>query len=336
MPLSFSLSHWWPARRNIPALRPAALLQTHKSRPTCLILNTEDTAQHNVLLRTIKRQFPNQTLPVLSLHDFLSDSAHNTLSHQLKLWQKAALREIRLIPVCLLTEEKPLRTKRWFSRPAQTRFQMGQPILFDLTASAQQTALSEATFELLATLKSRFDKLRTFSLTPSEPDRETFISAVLKQERVQLEMLHMARTQGIDSTAVRRQAHRLLDSIAANPNATTVRILAPLMNRAWRTLCESIEVRGMERLLSIPKNHQMVFVPCHRSHLDYLLLNWTLYQNGLPLPYVAAGDNLNMPIVGRLLQQAGVDSNDHRNSSDIILICMSAFDETSKADFYAG
>jgi len=37
-----------------------------------------------------------------------------------------------------------------------------------------------------------------------------------------------------------------------------------------------------------------------------------------------------------ILKKATVDSNDHCNSSDNILICMSTFDETSKASFYAG
>lgn len=36
------------------------------------------------------------------------------------------------------------------------------------------------------------------------------------------------------------------------------------------------------------------------------------------------------------LREAAVDSNDHCNSSTNILICMSTFDETSKANFYTG
>ncbi|KAB5540225.1 acyltransferase-domain-containing protein [Coniochaeta sp. 2T2.1] len=49
----------------------------------------------------------------------------------------------------------------------------------------------------------------------------------------------------------------------------------------------------------------IVFLPCHRSHVDYVSLQLICYRLGLALPVVVAGDNLNMPIVGSFLQHAG-------------------------------
>jgi glycerol-3-phosphate O-acyltransferase len=49
----------------------------------------------------------------------------------------------------------------------------------------------------------------------------------------------------------------------------------------------------------------VVYVPCHRSHIDYLLLSYVLYKNGLMPPHIAAGINLNMPIVGPILRRGG-------------------------------
>lgn len=49
----------------------------------------------------------------------------------------------------------------------------------------------------------------------------------------------------------------------------------------------------------------LVFVPCHKSHIDYLVVSYVLYRLGIALPHIAAGDNLNMPFVGWVLRHNG-------------------------------
>ncbi|MCW0468625.1 1-acyl-sn-glycerol-3-phosphate acyltransferase [Vibrio chagasii] len=34
--------------------------------------------------------------------------------------------------------------------------------------------------------------------------------------------------------------------------------------------------------------HEIVYVPCHRSHMDYLLLSYVLYHEGMVPPHIAA------------------------------------------------
>ncbi|CAL3971465.1 unnamed protein product [Diplocarpon coronariae] len=54
------------------------------------------------------------------------------------------------------------------------------------------------------------------------------------------------------------------------------------------------------------KNKQsIIFLPCHRSHVDYVSMQLICYRLGLGLPTVVAGDNLNFPVVGSFLQHAG-------------------------------
>jgi len=53
------------------------------------------------------------------------------------------------------------------------------------------------------------------------------------------------------------------------------------------------------------KKHSIIFLPCHRSHVDYVSLQLICYRLGLALPTVVAGDNLNFPVVGPFLQHAG-------------------------------
>lgn len=53
------------------------------------------------------------------------------------------------------------------------------------------------------------------------------------------------------------------------------------------------------------KKQSIIFLPCHRSHVDYVSLQVICYRLGLALPTVVAGDNLNFPLIGPFLQHAG-------------------------------
>ena len=49
----------------------------------------------------------------------------------------------------------------------------------------------------------------------------------------------------------------------------------------------------------------LIFLPCHKSHVDYLVISWVFWKLGIALPHIAAGDNLNLPGVGWVLKQGG-------------------------------
>ncbi|KID76529.1 Dihydroxyacetone phosphate acyltransferase [Metarhizium brunneum] len=53
------------------------------------------------------------------------------------------------------------------------------------------------------------------------------------------------------------------------------------------------------------KKQSIIFLPSHRSHVDYVSLQLICYRLGLTLPIVVAGDNLNIPLLGSFLQHAG-------------------------------
>ncbi|KAJ5200157.1 Glycerol-3-phosphate O-acyltransferase [Penicillium cf. griseofulvum] len=53
------------------------------------------------------------------------------------------------------------------------------------------------------------------------------------------------------------------------------------------------------------KKQSIVFLPCHKSHVDYVSLQLICYRLGISLPVIVAGDNLNIPLLGSFLQHAG-------------------------------
>lgn len=82
-----------------------------------------------------------------------------------------------------------------------------------------------------------------------------------------------------------------------------------LLTRAYH---QGIHVSSEEvlRLRSVAeesskKKHSIIFLPCHRSHVDYVSLQVICYRLGIALPTVVAGENLDLPILGSFLQHAG-------------------------------
>ncbi|KAK4054685.1 hypothetical protein OIO90_003497 [Microbotryomycetes sp. JL221] len=53
------------------------------------------------------------------------------------------------------------------------------------------------------------------------------------------------------------------------------------------------------------KKQSLLILPCHKSHIDYLTISWLFFRCGLSLPHIVAGSNLNMPVVGPMLQKCG-------------------------------
>ena len=70
------------------------------------------------------------------------------------------------------------------------------------------------------------------------------------------------------------------------------------MRWVFNRIYDGIELNHAERLHEVAKDKEIIYVPCHRSHFDYLLLGYIVYEEGLHLPHIAAGINLNLPIVG--------------------------------------
>lgn len=67
---------------------------------------------------------------------------------------------------------------------------------------------------------------------------------------------------------------------------------------------EFLELRRVAEYCA-QKKYSMIVLPCHKSHIDYLVISYIFFRMGLALPHIAAGDNLDMPVVGKALKGAG-------------------------------
>ncbi|MFH0408624.1 glycerol-3-phosphate 1-O-acyltransferase PlsB, partial [Klebsiella quasipneumoniae] len=79
-----------------------------------------------------------------------------------------------------------------------------------------------------------------------------------------------------------------------------------ILGFTWNRLYQGINVHNAERVRQLAHDgHEIVYVPCHRSHMDYLLLSYVLYHQGLVPPHIAAGINLNFWPAGPIFRRLG-------------------------------
>lgn len=104
---------------------------------------------------------------------------------------------------------------------------------------------------------------------------------------------------------LRRVARRHFEGMAANYQSIYISFFELVLNRIWRRMFSDIRWTGVERVAEKLKQHPIVLVPCHRSHLDYLLLSYIFHRNHLSPPHIAAGDNLAFWPLGPIFRGAG-------------------------------
>jgi len=154
-------------------------------------------------------------------------------------------------------------------------------------------------------LRVHFRQRRIASLGPDQSHRRMLIDHVLADTRVREAISADAENSSKSHARIAEQARRYAYEIAADVSYPTVRILHRLLTRLWNELYDGVQTDGVERLEAVADGREIVYVPCHRSHIDYLLLSYILYMHGFSLPHIAAGINLNLPFVGGLLRRGG-------------------------------
>ncbi|MGK5093793.1 1-acyl-sn-glycerol-3-phosphate acyltransferase [Deltaproteobacteria bacterium TL4] len=103
----------------------------------------------------------------------------------------------------------------------------------------------------------------------------------------------------------RNPARSQLKEIVANPSPGTAYLLLFVLKFIWNRIFSGVEVRGLEENRQEYQGKTLIYMPCHRSHLDSGLLSYIVHQHNFPLPHAIAGDNLNIPIVGNILKRCG-------------------------------
>jgi glycerol-3-phosphate O-acyltransferase len=199
------------------------------------------------------------------------------------------------------------RTRKFFAtvlHGRNTLLRYSQPLA--LSSIAQEGLEPALAFRKVSRiLRVHFRQRRAATVGPDLSHRRTLARQVLLSPGVRRAIDIEAGDDPKKREAAARKVQDYVHEIAADISFPTIRIMVRVLRRLWHQIYDGIELSHIERLHDVAKEKVIVYAPCHRSHFDYLLLSYICYEQGLQLPHIAAGINLNMPVVGPILRRGG-------------------------------
>ena len=164
--------------------------------------------------------------------------------------------------------------------------------------------------QLRGELIARIDEEKTTIVGPLLKSREEIIGMVLRDKGLVAfmeETAAKAKKGKRDFAAVRKEARKYLEEIASDYNEIFVEIWEKILTWLWNNIYDGVVVdgEGIAKIRQVSKKMPFVIIPCHRSHIDYLLLSYSFYKNNIQMPFVAAGTNLSFFPMGYIFRKSG-------------------------------
>ncbi|MFK7954542.1 MAG: glycerol-3-phosphate 1-O-acyltransferase PlsB [Lysobacterales bacterium] len=154
-------------------------------------------------------------------------------------------------------------------------------------------------------LRVHFRRRRTNVVGPDLSHRRTALDQILRTRKVRDAIRTESDKSKQSIRKVRRKASSYAREIAADYSHTMILIMSRLLGWFWNRIYDGVNVHNEQHLSNVPPGTEIVYVPCHRSHIDYLLVSYLVYHSGFAVPHIAAGVNLNLPVVGSLIRRCG-------------------------------
>uniref|UniRef100_A0A8C4EMM6 Glycerol-3-phosphate acyltransferase 1, mitochondrial n=1 Tax=Dicentrarchus labrax TaxID=13489 RepID=A0A8C4EMM6_DICLA len=108
---------------------------------------------------------------------------------------------------------------------------------------------------------------------------------------------------------VKQKARAFLQEMVANISPAFIRLTGWVLLRLFNGFFWSIQIHKgqleMVKKAATEQNVPMVFLPVHKSHIDYLLITLILFCHNIKAPHIAAGNNLSIPILSTLIRKLG-------------------------------
>lgn len=181
----------------------------------------------------------------------------------------------------------------------------GDPLPLRAHGAAPGESPTRAARRIWRQLRVQMRNQHVATIGPELSHRQSIVAQVLRTRAVREAVRADMRERGLSRREALEVAHRYAYEIAADYSHPFVVFLSGVLGRLWNRLYAGVEVVNFASLQSIPEGSEIVYVPCHRSHMDYLLLSYVVYHRGFATPHIAAGINLNLPVVGAWLRRGG-------------------------------
>ena len=233
---------------------------------------------------------------------------------QLMFFSKTARRENpTLIDILFGPEDKPGNIRKLFTlfkNSGRVFVEVSEPLnlkrYLTLTEASDQTTEYQSLLlrrDLLVQLNSH----RQSITGPVRKSREELKESILTTERFQRFMETYAENRDIPIQQVRRKADGYIEEIAANYRPAFIKVASAIVGWIIRAMFDGFTTNHdiLNRVKSMSQKGPLMLIPSHKSHIDYLILDYVLYHNNLPVPHIAAGKNLSFWPMGPIFRSGG-------------------------------
>lgn len=236
-------------------------------------------------------------------------------------------RDIQIVPVSIYVGRAPNRESGWFSvlfsenwvmvgrfrrllavllNGRDTTVHFAEPVsLREVLAESGELPPPRFARKLARVLRTHFRRIRAAVIGPDLSHRRTVVDDVLRAEPVRAAIAATAAKEKISEAKAWRRAQKMMLEIAADYSHPVVRSVSFLLSNFWNKLYDGIAMHHFDKARAAAPGFEVVYVPSHRSHADYLLLSYQLHMSGVVPPHIAAGVNLNLPLIGPILRRGG-------------------------------
>lgn len=137
--------------------------------------------------------------------------------------------------------------------------------------------------------------------------RREMTERILEHKHHQDFLQDFARECGMSLDHVEQTFRGYLHEIAADLNYVSIAFWDFLLTWVFETIYEGLDIdhAALEKIRPLVGQKPVIFVPNHRSHMDYLILSYVLHDRQIPVPYICAGSNLSFWPLGSLFRKSG-------------------------------
>jgi glycerol-3-phosphate O-acyltransferase len=184
----------------------------------------------------------------------------------------------------------PLNLKQWLNQPVQ----------------AEKSGAHQA-LELRRLLLRQHNRHRQSITGPILKSTEELKESILTRDRVQDFIKKHAASRQEPIYKIRKKADAYLDEIAARYHPGMIRIMSPVVRWITNAMFDGVVIdrAGLARVKAMSMKGPLILIPCHKSHIDYLILSYMLYHSNMPCPHIAAGKNLSFWPLGPIFRSGG-------------------------------
>ena len=156
-------------------------------------------------------------------------------------------------------------------------------------------------------LLRKIERERSIVLGPTKKTPGRLKEELLRSPRVRKHIEAEAKATGRSIARVERQAAKIIDRLAAKQTSTVVRYFSFFLEWFFHRIYDGIVVdkEGIERVRDAAREGAVIYLPSHKSHIDYLVLSYVLYRHSMMPPLIAAGENLSFFPAGPILRRGG-------------------------------